>query len=357
MLGLQSENSTTTRPPHGAELAKQTTLQQALKDFARNNGVSEFGSEENARYFQAAKLLMQHEEFYPAQKLLRQVLSSAPQSSTTVYALAECAGHLGQQAERLQLLRALITLDDHPDYLLALAQTYYEQGSDQEALKYYLQAVNLLPEDGEMLFEAFKNMGNIYVRCHDFESAEENYNRAHTLNPRSATLLVNFGTLAIQRNNWDEAIQRFRDAVSVDPGFDRAWVGLSLVHRQFGDFDLSWANLARALDLNPLNTTALQLALSWVVKDQRWSLVSESLKQYMVLNDQDAVMSLALAQLWFLQGHFAQAHLELTRTLALDPAIQGGLELLNLIDQAETKRSHGWDERGHEFGENHSQER
>ncbi|MGE0763290.1 MAG: tetratricopeptide repeat protein [Bdellovibrionales bacterium] len=357
MLGLQSQNTPTTRLPHSADPPKAADLHKALKNFAHDHGVTEFGNEESARYFHAAKLLMQHQEFYPAQKLLRQVLSVSPHSSATVYALAECAGHLGQKAERLQLLKALITLDDHPHYLLTLAQTFYEQGSDQEALKYYLQAVHLLPEDAGSLFEAYKNIGNIYVRCHDFESAEENYNRAHTLNPRSATLLVNFGTLAIQRNDWDGAIQRFREAIAVDASFDRAWVGLSLVHRQFGDFDLSWANLARALDLNPLNTTALQLALSWVVKDQRWALVSESLKQYMVLNDQDAVMSLALAQLWFLQGHFASARLELTRTLALDPAIQGGLDLLNLIEQEEMKRSHGWDEHGAEFGENHSQER
>lgn len=344
MLGLQSENLLPTRPPLSSTSAEISALQKALQKFSQNDGVTEFGSEEVARYFQAGKLLLQNHEYVPAQKLLREVLRAAPTSSATIFALADCAGKLGNKEERLQLLRALVTIDDKAEYVLALADNYYLDNYDQEALKYYLHAIHLLPEGAPEFFDIYKNLGNIYVRCHDFESGEEQYNKAHTLNSKSATLLVNFGTLAIQRENWNSAIQRFRDAVAIDPKFDRAWVGLALVHRQFGDFELSWANLARALDLNPLNTTALQLALSWVVKDQRWVLVSEAMKRYLLINSQDAVMSLALAQLWFLQGYFSDAHLELTRALALDPSIQGGAELLQLINQEEKKRSHGWDE-------------
>ena len=353
MLGLQSEKLLPTRPPLSTTREEISAIQKALKAFSQNDGLTEFGSEEVARYYQAAKLLMQNNEYLPAQKLLREVLRAAPYSSATISALADCAGHLGQAKEKLQLLKALVTVDDNPEYVLALADTYYLENYDQEALKYYLHTLHVLPENAPQLFEIYKNMGNIYVRCHDFESGEEQYNRAYTLNPRSATLLVNFGTLAVQRGNWDGAIQRFREAIANDAGFDRAWVGLALVHRQFGDFDLSWANLARALDLNPMNTTALQLALSWVVKDQRWSLVSESLKRYLLQNSQDAVMSLALAQLWFLQGDLRDARLELTRTLALEPTIHGGAELLQLIAQEELKRSHGRDENR----EDHGQER
>ena len=353
MHGLLSEKLLPTRPSLSVSKDEISNLQKALKAFSQNEGLTEFGSEEVARYYQAAKLLMQNNEFVPAQKLLREVLKFACFSSATISALAECAGKLGQKQERLKLLTALVRIDDHPEYVLALADTYYLENFDQEALKYYLQALHLLPDDAPQFFEIYKNMGNIYVRCHDFVSGEEPYNRAYTINPHSATLLVNFGTLAIQRQNWDDAIQRFREAIAVDPGFDRAWVGLALVHRQFGDFDLSWANLARALDLNPFNTTALQLALSWVVKDQRWNLVCGAVQRFLIHNSQDAVMSLALAQLWFLQGNFIDARLELTRTLALEPTIHGGAQLLVLIAQEELKRSHGRDENR----EDHREER
>lgn len=345
MHGLQSYQENLTRLPNSAVLEDGTILQNALKEFTHRDGLREFESEETARFYQAARLLMQHQEFFPAQKLLRQVLNQSPYSSAAIFALADCAGRLGNSSERMKLLKTLITLDDHPQHLLALATALYEQGADQEALKYYLQGLNLLPDDSVMLFDVYKNIGNIHVRAHDFASAEEYYNRAYPLDPRSATLLVNFGTLSIQREQWDDAILRFREAIAVDPQFDRAWVGLAMVHRQFGDFDLSWANLARALDLNPLNTTALQLALSWVVKDQRWDQVTESLQRYLSLVDQDAVMSLALSQLWFLQGNLNAARLELTRTLALEPTIHGGEDLLKLITDEETKRSHGWDKK------------
>ncbi len=341
MLGLQSEIKPLSRHPNG-HIENRNPLQHALKNFTRLD-VPEFESEETARFFQASRLLMQNCEYLPAQKLLRKVLNQAPYSSSAIFALAECARHLQQTDERLKLLKTLITLDDHPRHLLALADAFYENGADQMALDYYLQALALLSEDSPQLFSVYKNVGNIHVRAHDFESAEEYYNRAYILEPRSATLLVNFGTLAIQRERWEKAVQHFRDAVTFEPSFDAAWVGLSMVHRQFGDFDLSWANLFRALDLNPLNTTALQLALSWVVKDQRWDQVAQSLQRYLVLADQDATMSLALSQLWFLKGNLADARLELTRTLALDPLIPGGQELTNLIEAEEAKRSHGWE--------------
>ena len=338
MLGLPSEIPKTPKP--FVEKAP-APLDTALKEFSRDPEHSEFGSANAAEQFQAARLLMAHKEFLPAEKLLRSVLTQSPYSSAAIRAMAECARALGKSDERLHVLKSLVRIDDHPEHLLQLADALYDRGEDQEALRLYLTALRSMESDSPLMFDIYKSLGNIFVRCHDFESAEENYNKAYTINPDSATLLVNFGTLEIQRNNWNEAVQRFRDAIDVDQDFDRAWVGLAIAHRQFGDIELSWANLAKALDLNPENTTALQLALSWVVKDQNWTVVREWLRKYLERRSDDAAISLALAQLSFLQGWWVDARVELTRALSLDPEIAGGIELMRLIRQEQEKESHG----------------
>ena len=68
--------------------------------------------------------------------------------------------------------------------------------------------------------------------------------------------MVNYGTLEIQRDNLEAAVERFRKAVQLNEANDRAWVGLALVHRHMGDLELSRANIERALDINPKNKTA-----------------------------------------------------------------------------------------------------
>lgn len=346
MIGLPSytHEPQPTRPSTVTESKSTSALSRALKAFDVPETVGEFGGEEGARLFHAARLLMTHKEFLPAQQLLRKTLSIVPWSILTIKSLADCAFGLGQVAEGLKLLQALVRINDHPDHMVKLADALYDQGQDQEALRYYLSALRTLDESAPQLFEIYKTMGNIFVRSRDFESAEDNYNKAYRLNPHSAILRVNFGTLEIQRGNWDAAVQRLREAIVIDPSCDRAWVGLALTHRQFGDHQLSWANLARALDHNPMNTTALQLALSWVVKDERWEQVTAWLVKYLETNGEDAVMSLALAQLWFLRGRHGMARVELERTLALDPHVAGGADLLALIESEEMKGSHGGDE-------------
>ncbi len=341
MLGLPSQEFVSISTSVGNQKSTNSELNKALQDFNAGESLHEFGDQNLAEKFQAAKLLMAHAEFALAQQLLRFVLSKAPASTATMRALAECAGALGAKEERFRLLEAIVRVDDHPENLLLFAEELISQGRDQEALKHLLVASHAVGEDGPLLFSIYKTIGNVFVRSRDFESAEENYHRAYRLNPNSPTLLVNFGTLEIQRENWEAALMRFREAIVLDRNCDKAWVGLAIAHRQFGDHTLSWANLARAVDINPDSSTAIQLALGWVVKDGKWDMVTEWLSEYMARNGEDATMSLALAQLWYLRGRVLDARLELTRTLALDPTIEGGVELEQIVSNEIDRRTHG----------------
>lgn len=215
-----------------------------------------------------------------------------------------------------------------------LGHLLYSKGRDEEAMSQFEQALQFTHGDPDLLFEIYKTIGNIFVKEGDYDAAEENYNRAFAMNSNSDVLLVNYGTLEIQRGHLNEAADRFRQAVHINMSNDKAWVGLALTHRQFGDFDLSWANLDRALDINIGNTTALDLAIEWGARDYRLAPVVDRLYGYLSKAPKDANRRLALAKLLLLSGRLQEA---LDAINLLEKTTESSQQLYQLI-QNEIKR-------------------
>jgi Tfp pilus assembly protein PilF len=160
------------------------------------------------------------------------------------------------------------------------------------------------------------------VRQGDFEGAEDYYNKAYTLNPDSDTLLVNFGTLEVQRQDYDKSLYCFRQAVEVNKRNDKAWVGLAMVHAQFGDQELAWANLETALDINPKNRTAVHLLANWGLRDGRFAQSVSVLQSYLGEVDFDEDLSLVLINFYCSGSQIDEALLECERVLLWNPENQ-----------------------------------
>lgn len=198
----------------------------------------------------------------------------------------------------------------------------------------YEMALSAVTEDDPELFEVYKNLGNIFMRENDFDAAEEFYNKAFTLDSRSAILHVNLGTLAMQKADTQAALEKFRTALEIDPKNDKAWVGLGMVHNDMGDFVLARANIENAMDMNPLNRTAVQLAATWAVRDHDLGFAVEALQNYVSkftgnadfktdaghFCDED--MSLLLIHLLCLRNQFTEAKIEVERLLLWNPSSQ-----------------------------------
>lgn len=211
-----------------------------------------------------------------------------PGPSRTKPAATDRAESPAPLKERERLIQAFdqdseATIPSWVQDIFANAEALYARGHDSEALSLYLRVLSFLNSDSPIHFTIFKNIGNIFVRAGDFDSAEENYNKAYALKPDSDVLMVNYGTLEIQRGAFDKALTCFRRAVDLNPQNDKGWVGLALIHREYGDFDLCWANLERALDENPLNETAITLVANWSHKDHREERAIPRLNTYMEL--------------------------------------------------------------------------
>lgn len=276
-------------------------------------------SPEVASYLSNARLLMKHKEYSLALNILRQASNKDSKHPITLDLLGDCLEVKHNFSEALIVRRVQVSVDYGFESLFKFATTLYKMNKDDESLNKYYEALSLLTEESDSLFELYKNMGNIFVRQGDFDGAEEYYSKAYTLNAKSDTLLVNFGTLEVQRNDFGKSLYCFRQAIEANSENDKAWVGLAMVHNHFGDVELAWANLESALDINPKNRTAAHLLANWAVRDSQFQKGISALETYLSSVEQDEEMSLVLLNIYCMNGDVIKAQLEIERVLLWNP--------------------------------------
>lgn len=165
--------------------------------------------------------------------------------------------------EAEKILNQLLKSENGFEVLEALSVCLYHLSEWSRCAHIARQALMLGEGFRDQRFQLLKFLGNSLIQLRDYAGAREAYEKAFLLYPGSDVLQVNFGTLAIQEYDWNQAVECFRQALFLNPDNDRAWVGLALCHRTFGDFELAFANAERALDQEKLNETALSLLLDW----------------------------------------------------------------------------------------------
>jgi tetratricopeptide (TPR) repeat protein len=214
------------------------------------------------------------------------------------------------------------------------AQIEYELGLDDQSLQSYFECLSFVVSEKAELFDIFKNIGNIYVRKGDFESAEEFYNKAYSFNNASDILYVNYGVLEMQRGDLNKAKDRFRTALHVNSKNDKAWTSLAMVHFEFGDEDLGAANLKKALDLNPSNKTAISFLYQKLNQKKYADFIIESMQTFLDSAEFDEEVSCMLIQKLFEMGRIQLAILECSRLLLWNPHKEEYFNLMVKLESA-----------------------
>lgn len=294
----------------------------------------EFETRKNPELAEAlinAKSLLNKGEVHLAQRLYSVILQSDPQSELAVRGAAECAKTLFQHDEALNILRGLIAQHKTSENYKLLADQLYAMSYLEDSIEAYLRSLQAQDLESQSLFDVYKNMGNIFLKMGDPDSAEEFYNKAYTIDPESDVLFVNYGSLYVYKGDYNKALARFREAIHLNDKNDKAWVGLAMIHREFGDLELSWANVEKALDIEPANESAIKLVADWAMKDNEIEKAIARLEIYLTLNNQDAVISMWLAKFLYFAGRLAEAKNKIEKALNLDAALDGGSDVRAVI--------------------------
>lgn len=275
----------------------------------------EFSTLESAR-----AILLAHNETFLANALCAKQLQNDHRNHERIFQLGMCSfkGHRFEAAKVCfsQLRRLTGSFDAHY-YFARSCESLDDLDLAKEA---YLDAILVSTFNLELLFEAYKNLGNLFLRDKNIDMAEDFYHKAYALSPDSPQIFVNLGTLEMQKGNPSLAIEKFRRALQINPKFAAAWVGMALAYQSFGEFEMAWASLLKSLETAPNNQTALLLLATWSSKNDAIDFAVEQLMNYFDGGHLDNQLSLAFIELCIQSSKFSLARLEIERALLWDPS-------------------------------------
>lgn len=118
------------------------------------------------------------------------------------------------------------------EFHLALADIYSTNGQTEEALASYEAAVKLDPDDSESRY----SLGQAYLAAGDTASARTQFSAVARLNPISAAGFYGLGQTARADGDLGDAVEWLTKAISINKGFELAYVELGSAYADMGNF-------------------------------------------------------------------------------------------------------------------------
>ncbi len=298
-----------------------------------NNGAPRFANETVALLFHNAKILFNFNDFHDALILLREGLNL---DSFNVHLIDLCRRTLlqiGMREESLNLLEASQRIQYTPEKSIELARAYVANEQNDMALAQLFDVLSQLVEDETLLFETYKNIGCVYLKEKEFDLAQEYFHKAYAIDSKDDTLLVNLGVLEYLKKDITQSLFYLREAINNNQKNDKAWVGLAMAHLEFGDRDLSWSNLTKAIDVDPMNRTALILLNDLAESDSQLEYCQNALIKFLEGDNFDEQISHLLIHIFIKRNDFHSAQLESLKSYLWNPQSKKNQELYNKITQ------------------------
>lgn len=158
-------------------------------------------------------------------------------------ALAELYYRQGRVADVEPTFRKSIDLDPGNWRLFNEFGYYFiRTGKFDLAADQYTRAVALTPDNPR----ALNNLGICYWRLNRLQEASDAFERAIQLEP-SANRYVNLGRVLAEDKRFSEAIERYKQGITLDPGSYFAWGELATAYKRTGDSTQSRAAYLKAL--------------------------------------------------------------------------------------------------------------
>jgi serine/threonine protein kinase/Flp pilus assembly protein TadD len=186
---------------------------------------------------------------------------SAAADSAEKLSQAMNAMEASQYSEAALLFDQLLVMD--PSQLDRVAQPYARalqelasglaEEQPDKAKELLLKAVELDPGSAQANYQ----LGLVFVKLNDFESAKKTFQIVAELNPTSADAFFNLGYVHAVTKNYPKAEEMYKRVVELAPSYlDEALYNLALVQDKGGRREQCIANLEKALSVNPENQLA-----------------------------------------------------------------------------------------------------
>ncbi|MCK0145307.1 tetratricopeptide repeat protein [Arenibacter sp. F26102] len=138
-------------------------------------------------------------------------------------------------------------LSRRKDRYSGIAQTYFELGLNEKALKVFNEAILLYPEESGF----YQNRGATYGELKQYEKSLKDFNKAISLNPNDAVYYSNRGAAYNNLNENLKALKDYDMAISLAPSLSGTYFSKGNLYYQLMDYEKAIKELSTFISLSP----------------------------------------------------------------------------------------------------------
>lgn len=194
-----------------------------------------------------------------------------------------------------------------------LARLYEEQGSPEQSLQHYRQAVRNNPANAEAQY----NLARLLARLGNENEALRHYQIAVKIRPTDLDARNNLGLLLARRGDTDAALEQFQKAVETDPRYGKAYFNLGRVLATRSELGPAIENYQRALKLHPDETEILLALADALARERKYDEAATHLRAVVAQQPGLADAHVALARVLAAQGRKDEAEIHYKQALSL----------------------------------------
>ena len=283
---------------------------------------------------QAMKIAERHQaagELQDAERLLRKILSAAPDHPPALHLLGVIAQGAGKTDLAIQLIEQAIRGDGKMAlYHANLGEIHRRLRRYDKAVLHGRKAVALDPR----MISAQSNLGIAYYDREEYEQAEACHRAALALDPHCAPSLNNIGSTRRKKNRDKEAHEYFLAAIAADPQYLDAQNNLGEILTRLDQPEEALKILDGVLRLNPrLENAHSNVGLAFLAlgnEAQAWTGFRRALSIDPDYVPAHAGIALAALEFHALEDGISSAH----KVIALEPKKPDGYSLLGSLQLA-----------------------
>ena len=118
---------------------------------------------------------------------------------------------------------------------------------DMDAIAYLRKGLEIYPDYSDIHVE----MGRIFDRLRQPDSAVKHDVRALELAPDNATATNNLGSVYLSTARYPEAVQLFKRSLAINPNFKYPYINMGRAYQQLKKYDSAIYSLKRAMEIDP----------------------------------------------------------------------------------------------------------
>jgi tetratricopeptide (TPR) repeat protein len=178
-----------------------------------------------------------------------------------------------------------------------------------------------------------KEKGDCHVSVEQWLEARMCYLQASILAPDSPEPYIGLGVVALQHEEFEEAIRNFQTALHVEDSCCEAYRGLAMSYQEMRKFPQAFEMYLRCLELEPDNLVALLGLFQTSCQMGTFSKIIHYLELYIERHPSDTAVMFCLATLYARERRYLSAKQMLLTVLAAEPRKEEALSLLTDVEQ------------------------